>query len=154
MSTGSGSGYASPQWRKLPASPPNEAGEPRPEAVHQAQSAPAAAGHFLLIEVSDSSVDFDRSVKATLCAAAGVPELVDCRPDEGPARVLPLARTRWVPRCPARFGGWARGAAGLPRGGTCRRRHSDALSFAAAGGLKLQPPGAWRGRSMVGCLAR
>src|SRR5207247_6126307 len=89
---------------------------------------------LLLIEVSDSSVDFDRSVKATLYAAAGVPELVDCRPDEGPARVLPLARTRWVPRCLAGFGGWARGAAGLPRGGTCRRRHSDALASALAAG--------------------
>jgi hypothetical protein len=33
---------------------------------------------LLLIEVSDSSVDFERSVKATLYAAAGVPELV-CR---------------------------------------------------------------------------
>src|SRR5205807_4504762 len=36
---------------------------------------------LLLTEGSDSSVDFDRSVKAALYAAASVPELVDCRPD-------------------------------------------------------------------------
>jgi Uma2 family endonuclease len=46
----------------------------RPQADFYASRIPSAADVLLIIEVAESSLDYDREVKAELYAGAGVPE--------------------------------------------------------------------------------
>jgi Uma2 family endonuclease len=46
----------------------------RPQADFYASHLPGPADILLVIEVAESSLDYDREVKAPLCAVSGVPE--------------------------------------------------------------------------------
>lgn len=47
----------------------------RPRADRYAKNGPAAGDAFLVIEVSDTSLEYDRTVKLPLYAAVGIPEV-------------------------------------------------------------------------------
>ena len=73
--------------------PPPDLGLLQFRSDYYAERHPRPSDVLLLIEVSDSSVAYDRSVRAALYAAAGVPELwivdlnlrqVECRRNPGP----------------------------------------------------------------------
>ena len=63
----------------------------RPRADFYASAHPGPADVLLLVEVADSSIDFDRDVKAYVYAQSGVPEywLVDLTEDRVVRYTLP-----------------------------------------------------------------